>query len=135
MSIPKANICFAKIKSKDLAKNLTGCKRAVLFAATVGIGIERLAAKYSLVSPSKSLCFEAIGSERAEALCDAFNAEVSAFFKNTAPRFSPGYGDLALEVQKDVFAALPCGRIGLALKSDLIMSPAKSVTAIIGIRG
>ena len=50
------------------------------------------------------------------------------------PRFSPGYGDLPLEVQKSVFAVLDCPRkIGLSLNDSLLMSPSKSVTAFAGI--
>ena len=50
------------------------------------------------------------------------------------PRFSPGYGDLPLALQADVFWALDCtSKIGVSLSESLIMSPQKSVTAIIGI--
>ena len=52
------------------------------------------------------------------------------FFK---PRFSPGYGDLSLEVQKEIFSLLDCPRkIGVSLGDSLLMTPSKSVTAIIG---
>ncbi len=52
------------------------------------------------------------------------------------PRFSPGYGDLTLLAQKDIFAVLDCGkRIGLTLNDSLLMSPSKSVTAFVGIGG
>ena len=44
------------------------------------------------------------------------------------------YGDLPLEMQKDIFNVLDCSkRIGLTLNESLLMSPSKSVTAIIGI--
>ena len=50
------------------------------------------------------------------------------------PRFSPGYGDFPLEAQESVFKALDCHRkIGLALNDSLLMSPSKSVTAIVGL--
>lgn len=50
------------------------------------------------------------------------------------PRFSPGYGDLAIDAQKDIFALLDCERqIGLTLGDSLLMSPGKSVTAFAGI--
>lgn len=129
---------FAKTESDDLAKNLQGCESIVLFAATVGIELDRLIAKYSRISPSKALFFQAIGAERIECLCDTFNREivelVSAAGKVTKPRFSPGYGDLPLSLQKDIFRALDCPRkIGLTLNGSLLMSPSKSVTAIIGI--
>ena len=52
------------------------------------------------------------------------------------PRFSPGYGDLKLEHQKDWFRLLDISRqIGIELTDSLLMVPTKSVTAIIGIGG
>ncbi len=117
---------FAETDSRSLRRALEGCKSIILFAATVGIGIDRLIARYASVSPVRSLLFQAIGAERVEALCDAFS---------TLPRFSPGYGDLPLELQRDIFAALDCPRkIGLSLNESMLMSPSKSVTAIIGVK-
>ena len=127
------DLCFTKVYSKDLYKNLVGCKKTVLFAATVGVGMDRLILSCG-ASPSKALLAEALGSERAEALAEEFNERIKEKYL-TAPRFSPGYGDLALGVQKAVFDALDCKRIGLYLNDSLIMSPSKSITAIIGIKG
>ncbi len=129
---------FTKTASSALSKNLHGCDRIVLFAATVGIELDRLIARYSRVSPSKALILQAIGAERIEALCDAFCVEISELAKengcSVCPRFSPGYGDLALSLQRDIFSVLDCSRkIGLTLNESLLMSPTKSVTAIIGI--
>ena len=36
------DLTFTKVSSKALARNLDGCDRAVIFAATVGLGIDRL---------------------------------------------------------------------------------------------
>lgn len=122
---------FARVNSSDLARNLRDCGRIILFAATVGIAPDRLSMKYSRISPVKSLYLEAAADERIEALCDTFCGE----FRNTRPRFSPGYGDLALDLQKDIIAALDCPRkIGLTLNESLLMTPSKSVTAIMGIQ-
>ncbi len=131
------NLGFAETNSKDLAKNLDGCESILLFAATVGHGLDRLIARYSRVSPSKALIFQAIGAERIEALCEAFCREIAEERSDRIcrPRFSPGYGDLELEIQKDIFRVLDCPRkIGLSLNSSMLMSPSKSVTAIIGIK-
>ncbi len=130
---------FAKTVSKDLKKNLTRCSRVVLFAATVGIAIDRLIAKYSVLSPSKALMLQAIGTERIESLCNVFNIEITEREQKhgakTVARFSPGYGDLPLSLQKEIFQVLDCPRkIGLTLNESLLMSPTKSVTALIGIR-
>ncbi len=129
---------FAKTPSADLAKNLAGCGSIVLFACTVGIEIDRLIARYGSLSPSRSFMLQAIGAERIESLCDVFNRDLTSAKASdglfTRPRFSPGYGDLPLEIQRDIFNVLDCPRkIGLTLNSSMLMSPTKSVTAIVGI--
>ena len=118
------------LSSRRLAKHLSGCNRAVIFAATVGVGMDRLIAKHSRLSPAKGLFMQAVGTERIEALCDTFCAQ----FPNALPRFSPGYGDMKLEAQKEIFAHLDCEKkIGLTLNGSCVMSPSKSVTAIVGL--
>ena len=129
----KLYLGFAQTNSADLAKNLDGCDGILLFAATVGIEIDRLIIKYSKFSPVKALIFQAIGAERIEKLCDQFCNDMAKEEK-LKPRFSPGYGDLPLDLQKEIFAALDCGKnIGLTLNDSMLMSPIKSVTAIVGI--
>lgn len=134
----KTDLSFMVSYSKDLCGNLEGCTRVVLFAATCGIEIDRLISKYGSISPAKALCFQAIGAERIESLCNTFNEQIRRSFSEqgllTKPRFSPGYGDFPLEAQKDMFSVLDCYRkIGLSLNDSLLMSPSKSVTAIIGL--
>ena len=129
---------FTTVTSKNLRKNLENCGSVVLFGATIGIAIDRLIARYNRISPSRALIVQAIGAERIEALCDRFNAEITETMrtlgKSTRPRFSPGYGDLPLEFQREIFGILDCPRrIGLTLNDSMLMSPSKSVTAIIGI--
>ncbi len=128
---------FFTTDSAALAKNLAGCSRVIVFAATVGIGIDRLILRYSSVSPAKALIFQAIGAERIETLCDTFCHDIQNELGDsftTRPRFSPGYGDLPLKVQKEIFSVLDAPRkIGLTLNDSLLMSPTKSVTAILGI--
>ena len=142
-----------KTDSADLAKNLQGCERGILFAATIGVEIDRLIARYTHISPAKAVILQAIGAERIESLCDVFCADVVNRLVNVSssgqdkaqengntgrstlrPRFSPGYGDLPLDVQKDIFQVLNCSKnIGLSLNDSLLMSPSKSVTAFAGI--
>lgn len=130
---------FAKTSSRALSANLSGCDSAILFAATLGEGIDRLIARYAVLAPAKALLLQAIGAERVEALCDCFIADMAAIAAAEGgvlrPRFSPGYGDLPLDLQKQVFARLDCARrIGLCLNDSLLMSPSKSVTALVGIQ-
>lgn len=126
---------FAVTDSTSLRRNLRDCQRIVVFAATIGLGPDRLIARYGRLSPAKALLVQAIGAERIEALCDCFCHRLQQPGVFPAPRFSPGYGDLPLTLQTDVFRALDCPRkIGLTLNDSLLMSPSKSVTAIVGLR-
>ena len=124
------------LHSKNLAQNLQDCNTVIVFAATLGVEIDRLIAKYGRISPSKALMLQAIGAERIEALCDAFCEDIAREKqRKTKPRFSPGYGDLPLESQKEFFKLLDCSKqIGLSLNDSLLMSPSKSVTAFVGLR-
>jgi len=126
---------FALAQSAALSKHLIRFSGAVVFAATVGIELDRLILKYSRLSPSRALCLQAIGAERIEALCEAFCGDLKARKNETSSRFSPGYSDFPLSFQTEIFKALDCPRkIGLSLNSALLMSPSKSVTAIVGIK-
>ena len=123
------------VKSAHLAKNLSGCTDAIIFGATVGLSIDRLVAKYSSRTPSRALMLNALGAERIEALCDAFCEDICAELDvKPRPRFSPGYGDLPLGTQRDIFTLLDLPKkLGITLTDTLLMSPTKSVTAIMGI--
>lgn len=125
-------------KSKDLAKCLEGATEIVLFAATIGLEIDRYIARFQRISPTKALLAQAYGAERIEALCDYFCGQWEESLRkeglSVSPRFSPGYGDLPLEAQRDFFALLDCNRqVGISLNSSLLMTPSKSVTAIFGV--
>lgn len=129
---------FGAIPSDALCRNLDGCTHIVIFAATIGLGLDRLIARYGRLSPARALLFQAIGTERIEALCDIFcgqiRMEAIKSGLHPAPRFSPGYGDFPLDAQRDIFRLLDCSRkIGLTLNESLLMSPSKSVTAIVGL--
>ena len=130
---------FCRVKSKGLSKNLEECDEIVLFAATVGREMDLLISRYRLFSPSKSVCLQAIGAERVESLCDAFCLELRKSEgkkgRKTCPRFSPGYGDLPLSLQTEIFNALELQKtLGIFLNESLLMVPSKSVTAIVGIK-
>ncbi|MBQ8658537.1 MAG: Vitamin B12 dependent methionine synthase activation subunit [Clostridia bacterium] len=133
-----ADICdfgAFRVRSTHLARNLAGCEKAIVFAATVGVEMDRLIAKYGRLAPSKALVMQAIGAERIEALCDAFCEDIKQE-KRTAlkPRFGAGYGDLPLDTQKQIVAVLDCPkRIGVCLNESMLMSPSKSVTAFLGL--
>lgn len=130
-----------EIKSRGLAGNLAQCKLAAVMAATLGIEADKLLQRYEVTNMAKASVAQACGAACIEAYCDLLQEEIlqAAQKKHGGklylrPRFSPGYGDLPLETQSQIFAALDCTkRIGLTLTQSLLMYPTKSVTAFIGL--
>lgn len=123
------------VESGGLARALDGCKRTVIFGATVGLGLDRLIAKYSVTSPAKAWLCQGIGALLIEAWCDLLCARISAGEGlYSKPRYSPGYGDLPIEIQNEVsrLLCLP-KRCGITLTDKFIMLPTKSVTAFMGL--
>ena len=131
------NLGFTKTESKDLKQHLEGCGEILLFACTAGAEMDRRIARAKLLSPAKGLLMHAIGAQQVEGGCDRLCASLADQFPDwqLTDRFSPGYGDLTLEMQRDVMTALDCGRtVGITLTDSLLMTPSKSVTAIIGMK-
>ena len=125
------------LHSRDLGRNLAGCKRVALLAATIGPQVDALIRRHSSLDPVYASILQATGAMFIEELVDLVNEEIKknavAEGLKTKPRYSPGFGDVPLQVQKDFFRLLPCTRIGLTLMDTLIMAPEKSVTAFVGI--
>lgn len=126
------------VDSQNLRKNLMGCKKIAVFGATLGIQIDYLIKKFSRLQMSKTVVLQAVATAMIEEYCDLCQEDIREMARKEGlylrPRFSPGYGDFALEYQKDIIRVLDCAKkIGLTLTDSLIMIPSKSVTAVIGL--
>lgn len=134
------NIQFAdvNITSKSLGLNLKDCNHIVLMAATIGPQIDAYIRRAQITDSVYASICQATGAMYIEEVVNKLNNEIKnkAYeeSKTACPRFSPGYGDVSLAVQKDFFRLLNCSRIGLTLMPSLIMAPEKSVTAFIGLK-
>ena len=125
---------FAKFYSHDLCKCLKGCNYAYIMAVTLGIGVDRMLSSMRVSSQSKFFAADALCSAAAEAAAD-FVSEALAERCTLGPRYSPGYGDLALSVQRDILTILNADKLlGIKLGDNLLMTPTKSITAIQGER-
>lgn len=125
------------VKSRALCRNLENCTSVILFGATVGSQVDALIRKYQKIDTVKAGIMQAAGAMFIESFVDVFNEKIKkdceSENKKTRQRFSPGYGNVSLETQKDFFRLLDTKKIGLTLMDSLIMAPEKSVTAFIGI--
>ena len=124
------------INSARLSAHIRGCRNAILFAATLGPGADMLIRRYNGRSTIKPAILQAVGAAAIEDFAD----EVTDIIRSNPDtsdlkmRFSPGYGDFSLEYQNDFFSLLSLEKnLGMSLNSALLMSPSKSITAVIGV--
>lgn len=127
-----------QLAGRSMEKHMAGAVAAGVLAVTVGMGVERELRRLSLVDPVAQVIFDAAGTTVVERAADACEALVVAAARErglyTNFRFSPGYGDMPLETQPVLLGALDAQRrLGITLSKSLLMSPTKSVTAVVGL--
>ena len=125
-------------KSENLVKNLNGCHEVIFFAATLGNGADMLMNRYSRLQISKAAILQATAAAMIEEYCNECQLIIQKELEKEKcylrPRFSPGYGDFALEIQREFLDILNASKtVGIVLSDGGVMIPEKSVTAVMGI--
>lgn len=119
---------------QNLLKNSS---RAAVFAVTLGAGVDVLIRRMETKDVTLGFITDFLASAMVEQLCDRTEEEILKNIdegKRLTTRFSCGYGDLPLSLQKDFLASLNASRqIGLCVTDTSIMTPRKSVTAVAGV--
>ena len=126
------------LPGRDIAALLTDCQTCVLFAATLGAQMETVIRHAEIRDMTRALVLDCCGSSAIEAVCDAVEEKIAQKLGEQArfltDRFSPGYGDMPIDFQRELVRLLDTARqIGLGLTDSCILTPRKSVTAIIGL--
>ena len=127
-----------KLFGNDILRHLQGAKKCVTLACTLGAEFDRELMKLQAKSMTDAVIFDAIGTAYIEGLADECEEKILApflaggFFSNF--RFSAGYGDLSITLQKDIITCLDAPKkIGLTVTDSGILLPQKSITAFIGV--
>jgi len=125
------------VQSADLERHLAGCKRILLFAATLGTQADTLLRRWTASDMSMAVVGQACAAALLECYCDECMEKLAETLPDGhyfRPRYSPGYGDFSLDFQRPLLDLLDTGRrIGLSLTEGGMLVPTKSVTAVIGI--
>lgn len=124
------------IRSEKLRAHLEGCTAALLFGATLGVGVDRLIARSAAGRVAQAAVDQAVAAALIEAVCDDACDQLTKQYpgKYLRPRFSPGYGDFPLTDQPELLRRLDGPRkIGLTATDSCLLAPIKSVTAVIGV--
>ncbi len=124
-----------KISGYSLEKHLEGCDRVVLMALTLGIEVDNAIRRTQLSDMALAVMMDSGASVLTDSLCDGFEEYIGENVDGyMTGRFSPGYGDSPLALQKSVVAQLDGQRkIGLNVTASCLLIPRKSVTALIGL--
>ena len=130
--------CNLTLTGDTAGKRLSGCTSCALLGATLGIEADNLIRIAQSSNMAKAVIFDACATDLIEKVCDRAQSELAEEAAKKGllitERFSPGYGDLSIEFQKDITEFLETKKnIGLSLNDSFMMTPVKSVTAIIGI--
>ena len=124
------------LPGEDLKRHLAGCRRAVLFCATLSAQADALIRRAESGDMLRALALDSCATAAVEQLCDQIVLELQRQFPGCffPFRYSPGYGDLPLTLQSSLLALLDAPRqVGLCASASHILTPRKSVTAILGV--
>ena len=114
------------LKGEDIFRHLEGCREALLLAVTLGPGADSQIRRAGVGDIAAGVASDALGSALAE--------QAAGQDRYLTGRFSPGYGDWPIGVQPLVAAALDTARrVGLCVTENDLMTPRKSVTALLGL--
>ena len=131
----KGDLCelgFASVASQGLSQMLSGCEQAVVMVLTVGLEVDRLIMAEHIRGLASGYIADAVGSALVESLADTVCERIG---ENTTNRFSPGYADLPVELNKKILHRLNSeSTVGVKLTDGMLMVPMKSITAIVGIK-
>ena len=126
------------LEGKDIQEHLKNCREIFLLGVTAGMELDKRIRRYMVTEPDAGVVMDSCGIQAVEQIADLAEKELeqaaAAKGCHLTWRFSPGYGDLPLETQRELVRVLDTHRkIGVSLTESCLMVPGKSVTAILGI--
>lgn len=126
------------LKGDAIAKHLHGARECAVMACTLGLANEVAAQRMKAKSALDALVFGAAGSSLVECVADVCEAAIVADAAkrglHTNWRFSPGYGDLPLDIQPAIVRTLEADKkLGMTATDTNLLIPVKSVTAFVGL--
>ena len=127
--------CGQLLPGNDIKKHLENSAKLIIFAATLGVGADRIIRTAEISNMAYALIADAYASALIEDYCDKCENEMNKKTGgNYTWRFSPGYGDYPISLQNEFIRILSADKhIGLTATNNHILIPRKSVTAVIGI--
>ena len=127
-----------QLQGEKIGQHLAGCEKIIALTATVGEDIEEdITRRFANGEYSSAVLMDAAATAAVEQVADGMEKAITP--KMAAQgfllkwRFSPGYGDWPLEQQPDLLRLAKTEKIGVGLTTSMMLTPRKSITAIIGL--
>jgi hypothetical protein len=125
-------------RSPKLARAFNSCKRAVVYAGTIGSRIEKEVGKLTERNRlSEAYIVESLGSVAVENMIEQFHSKCGSFLrlgrKGITLPFSPGYCDWQVEEQRKLVSSVAADKIGIRLNTGGLMTPRKSISGVFGV--
>ena len=107
----------------------------VFLCGTIGAEFDAWQRRLSVTSAADALLSQQIGLDAVEKVMDDLESKVKDEVEGEGlkllPRKSPGYGDLPLELSREIINCLDATKkIGVSITESNLLVPSKSVTAI-----
>lgn len=133
ISVDNTNL---KLYGNDIKNHLENCDKVILMCATISSNVDRIIRMAEISNMANALILDVLSSVAIENVC----SQVDEIVKEEYPqyyqtwRFSAGYGDFPIDIQRDFLNTLNAQKkIGLCVTDTNIMTPRKSVTAVMGL--
>lgn len=119
------------LPGEDIWKHIKGCSEIYMLCGTIGFRVEQEINKLFVSDRTLAIILDAAATCAIESTLDELEKTLDG---KLTTRYSCGYGDFPIEAQKDICRVLDTFRkIGVFVNESFMLSPQKSVTAIIGI--
>ena len=127
-----------KLPGKDIKAHLKNCYGIIVMGVTLGNEVDTLIRRTEIINMSDAVILDAacnVAIEEYSKICEEdIRNNIMKDNKYLTMRYSPGYGDLPIDIQDELVKIIDGGRkIGLYVTPSHIMIPRKSITSIMGV--
>lgn len=137
-TLPGELPAMVRLQGKSIGRHLQKACKVVVLSATIGEDIEnQVTRSFEEGRYSFSVLLDAAATTAIEEVADGMEKNIFSVVKRQGLamtwRFSPGYGDWPIEQQPEVLSLAHGEKIGVSLTEALMLTPRKSITAVIGL--
>jgi len=122
---------ISHLKNEAVPSVFKGAKKITVFVSTLGKKLDEVIEERSKIDLFESYILDAWGSEAVEKLNESFDKKLREQFGRGTMRFSPGYGDIDIRLNK-YFVKELLGVDEIDVLESGILVPRKSTVCMIG---